>query len=194
LVYLTISVLDLIDYKADISATGIKFTGKANDVNYGVELELFEEIDVDNSTQHETDRGMFLVLRKKELKEEYWPRLTKAKTRLPYVKTDFDKWVDEDEQEEVNDDFGLGGGLGGGDGLDFGGGNGLDFGDLAKNLPPGAGNLDALKSLGGLGAAGDEDVHSDAATVGTGEEATISEHADEDEENKAGEEPAEASS
>lgn len=33
-----------------------------------------------------------------ELKVDYWPRLTKDK-RVMFVKTDFDKWRDEDERE-----------------------------------------------------------------------------------------------
>jgi hypothetical protein len=32
-----------------------------------------------------------LVLRKKELKEEYWPRLLKDSKKVHYLKTDFDK-------------------------------------------------------------------------------------------------------
>lgn len=33
---------------------------------------------------------------------EYWPRLTKEKAKLFYLKTDFDKWVDEDDQNGAN--------------------------------------------------------------------------------------------
>lgn len=39
------------------------------------------------------------MLRKKELKQEYWPRLTKEKPNRNWIKTDFSKWVDEDEQD-----------------------------------------------------------------------------------------------
>ena len=35
---------------------------------------------------------------------EHWPRLLKAKGKVPHVKTDFDKWVDEDEEEENDRD------------------------------------------------------------------------------------------
>lgn len=63
------------------------------------------------------------------MQQEYWPRLTKEKVKTPYVKTDFSKWVDEDEQDgtrekDPNEDFDLGGmdGLGGG-----GFGGGMDF-------------------------------------------------------------------
>ena len=36
-------------------------------------------------------RDIALILRKKEKKHEYWPRLTKEKIKLPYLKTDFSK-------------------------------------------------------------------------------------------------------
>lgn len=42
-----------------------------------------------------------LILRKKAARAEYWPRLTKEKVRNQWIKTDFSKWVDEDEQDEV---------------------------------------------------------------------------------------------
>ena len=93
-------------------------------------------------------RSLFLVLHKKEKKEEFWTRLTEER-KLPFVKTDFEKWVDEDEQNgaPVEDDFdmddmagmgglpgmggglgGMGGGLGGlGGGLGGMGGGGMDF-------------------------------------------------------------------
>ena len=52
------------------------------------------------------------MLRKKELGEEYWPRLLKDKAKMHFLKTDFDKWVDEDEQDAVPEDA-MGGGAGG---------------------------------------------------------------------------------
>ena len=37
---------------------------------------------------------MEFVLRKKELKEEYWPRLLKESKKVHFLKTDFDKVSD----------------------------------------------------------------------------------------------------
>lgn len=34
-----------------------------------------------------------MILRKKELKEEYWPRLLKDKAKVHYLRTDFDKVI-----------------------------------------------------------------------------------------------------
>ena len=31
----------------------------------------------------------------------HWPRLLKAAGKVPHVKTDFNKWVDEDEEDEM---------------------------------------------------------------------------------------------
>ena len=88
---------------------------------------------------------MVLKLRKQVLEQEYWPRLTKDKVKSPYIKTDFSKWVDEDEQEVANTapapddgmDFGgMGGGMGGGmpgpGGL---GGGDMDFSKVCISRP-----------------------------------------------------------
>lgn len=54
-----------------------------------------------------------MKLRKKELDEAYWPRLLKESKKVHFLKTDFDKWVDEDEQNEAaEEDFGNFGGMG----------------------------------------------------------------------------------
>lgn len=67
---------------------------------------------IQRSTSRVTSRSFVAVLRKKESQSEYWPRLTKEKVKTPFIKTDFNKWIDEDEQDKnpnVDDDFGVGG-------------------------------------------------------------------------------------
>lgn len=49
---------------------------------------------------------MIFVLVKKEKK--YWSRLTKESKKTQYIQIDWDKWVDEDEEEEAGNK-GLGG-------------------------------------------------------------------------------------
>ncbi len=74
------------------------------------------------------------MLRKKELGEEYWPRLLKDGKKIHFLKTDFDKWVDEDEQDAVPEDsLGAGGmpsDMGGMAGMGGDGG----FGGIGKSL------------------------------------------------------------
>jgi hypothetical protein len=101
------------------------------------------------SVKHLTSRALVFNLRKKDLEHEYWPRLTKDKLKSPYIKTDFSKWVDEDEQEgtastDVDDDPGMGG-MGGMPGMGGMGGMG--------GMPgmPGMGGMGGMGGFGGPG-------------------------------------------
>ncbi|KFY36553.1 hypothetical protein V495_07792 [Pseudogymnoascus sp. VKM F-4514 (FW-929)] len=168
-IYLTISVPDCKpeDLKLDLKPTSVTFSGKSDSLkkSYHVELELYAEIDVDNSKINHTSKNIELVLRKKEAKEEFWPRLLKDSKKVHYLKTDFDKWVDEDEQEEAPEEDlsgmggmppggmgGMGGGAGGMGGMDMAsmmggmGGGGGDFGGI---------DFSKLGAMGGMGGMGD---------------------------------------
>jgi hypothetical protein len=81
------------DTKLDISSTKITFQGKSTtkNVTYKAELEFFEEIDPKESKVNHTDRDIEFVLRKKDTKEEFWPRLLKEKAKVHWLKTDFGK-------------------------------------------------------------------------------------------------------
>jgi len=132
IVYITINVAQIKPdtWHCDFTSTTVSFGGTTTkDVHYKVDLELYDEIDPEESRKHFTTRGLDLVLRKKEAKVEFWPRLLKGTKKAHFVKTDFDKWVDEDEQDTRDDLDNLGGG--GVGGMDFGGGGGLDFSQLA---------------------------------------------------------------
>ncbi|KAI1846566.1 hypothetical protein JX266_007463 [Neoarthrinium moseri] len=144
-IYLTITVPDVPagNLKLDLKPTTLNFQGHSDTLKrtYHLELEFFAEIDPENSKINHTSRNVEMKLRKKELKEEYWPRLLKESKKLQFLKTDFDKWVDEDEQNEApEEDFsnfgGMGGmpGMGGMGGGDFGG---IDFSKLGGGAAPG---------------------------------------------------------
>ncbi|KAE8356772.1 HSP20-like chaperone [Aspergillus coremiiformis] len=137
-----------------ITPTNVKFAGDSKKgVRYEVSLDLYAEIDPENSKVNHSDREVELVLRKKELKEEFWPRLLKTTQKIHFLKTDFDKWVDEDEQDEAAEDdyannFGGFEGLGG----EGGGLGNIDFSKLGAGLE-GMGGADA----GAAEAEGDSD-------------------------------------
>ncbi|EXJ94310.1 hypothetical protein A1O1_02704 [Capronia coronata CBS 617.96] len=148
-IYLTINVPDVppSNLKLDLKPTGLTFTGTSDTkkTTYHLDMAFYDEIDVDNSKTHHTPANIQMVLRKKELKEEYWPRLLKDSAKVHWLRTDFDKWVDEDEQNEAPEDdylnqFGGGAGLG-----EDGGFGGIDFSKLGGGA--GAG----LEGLGGDG-------------------------------------------
>lgn len=92
--------------KLDLKPTTLTFQGHSDSLKrtYHLELAFYEEIDPENSKINHTTRNVEIKLRKKELKEEYWPRLLKEAKKLQFLKTDFDKWVDEDEQNEAPED------------------------------------------------------------------------------------------
>ena len=79
--------------KVDLKPTSLTFTGhsETKKTTYHVELVFYEEIDPEKSQTHHTSRDVIFKLRKKELKEEYWPRLLKDSKRVHFLKTDFDK-------------------------------------------------------------------------------------------------------
>ena len=90
---LTISAPDVPKPSIDLKPTSLTFTGRSETkkTTYHVELEFYGEIDVENSKTHASSANVQFLLRKKELKEEYWPRLLKDSKRVHYLKTDFDK-------------------------------------------------------------------------------------------------------
>ena len=94
-IYLTIAVTDVDpkSMKLDIKPAKLTFSGYSDvkKQQYHVELEFYEEIDVDNSQTDLTPRDLSLKLQKKDLKEEYWPRLLKTTQKAHFLKTDFDK-------------------------------------------------------------------------------------------------------
>lgn len=94
-IFLTIMTPDVSpsSLKLDLKATGLSFTGysETKKTNYHVDLEFYEEIDVDKSKVNHSARGVEMVLRKKEAKDEFWPRLLKSTQKMHFLKTDFDK-------------------------------------------------------------------------------------------------------
>jgi len=149
-IYLTITVPDVqpSNLKLDIKEQSLTFDGHSDSLkrNYHLAIEFYDEIDPKESKINHTGKVVELVLRKKELKEEFWPRLLKEAKKVHFLKTDFDKWVDEDEQDEApEDDLGNMGGMGGMPGMgDMMGGAGGDFGGID------------FSKLGGAGMGGEE--------------------------------------
>ncbi|TVY18296.1 Protein wos2 [Lachnellula arida] len=141
-IYLTISVPDVqaSKLKLDLKPTSLSFSGHSDSLkrDYQLALDFYAEIDPTESKINPTGKNIELVLRKKELKEEFWPRLLKDAKKVHFLKTDFDKWVDEDEQDEAPEEDLAGGNMGGMGGMPgmgdmssmMGGGAGGDFGGI----------------------------------------------------------------
>lgn len=92
--------------KLDVKDQSVSFSGRSDTLkrSYHFDLELYGPIDPDKTKVLHTGMKIEAKLQKKELAAEYWPRLTKDKAKVHYLKTDFDRWVDEDEQDEAADE------------------------------------------------------------------------------------------
>lgn len=93
IIFLTISAPDVSKIDVDLKSKSLAFNGhsETKKTTYHVELEFYSEIDVENSKTNHTSRDVEFVLRKKESKDEYWPRLLKESKKVHFLKTDFDK-------------------------------------------------------------------------------------------------------
>ena len=92
--YVNLRTADVAKSTSDlkITPTNVTFTGPSKKgVTYHVSLDLYDEIDPENSKVNHNDREVELVLRKKEAKDEFWPRLLKTDKKVHFLKTDFDK-------------------------------------------------------------------------------------------------------
>lgn len=94
-----VRLVDPTDLKIDLKATSLDITAKSDGQDYSLHIDFYAEINEEESHYHVAGSHIAFVLRKKEKKSEYWPRLTKEKAKYHYIRTDFEKWVDEDEQE-----------------------------------------------------------------------------------------------
>lgn len=97
-IFLAISASDVSpeSCKIDLKPTSLTFTGhsETKKTTYHVELEFYAEIDPENSKRNHSPRDIEFVLRKKDMKEEYWPRLLKESKKVHFLKTDFNKVCD----------------------------------------------------------------------------------------------------
>ncbi|TKR76745.1 hypothetical protein L596_017843 [Steinernema carpocapsae] len=102
ILFLTVGVEDLT--VEDLSFNGKTFhvKGTSGAKKYESTLELFDELKPESVRKIASVRQLELVVEK--VKPEWWPRLTAVSGKLPWVKVDFNKWRDEDENELENPD------------------------------------------------------------------------------------------
>jgi len=155
-IYLTINLPDAKDPRIDVTKDKISFQGVGGTEQklYGFDLEFYKEINPETLKRSQTARYIFLVLDKVDHSNFFWPRLQKE-GRVSFLKTDFARWKDEDDEEEDQ----------GGDAL-----GGMDFSSLMGGAGAGAGldGLDGgLDPDTGLGDDSDDEEIPDLETVQT---------------------------
>lgn len=65
-----------------------------------VTILLYDSIDPDKSSFNNKGRCIEMILSKEKKDAPYWPNLTKDKKKPHYLKIDFNKWRDEDDEDE----------------------------------------------------------------------------------------------
>ncbi|CAN6325063.1 unnamed protein product, partial [Urochloa humidicola] len=106
-VFLTIELPDAKDVKLNLKPEG-HFNFSANgsdDLPYEFDLELFDAVNVEESKAAVAPRTICYLIKKAESK--WWPRLLKKEGKPPvFLKVDWDKWQDEDDEDVGFNDFG----------------------------------------------------------------------------------------
>ncbi|KAL6648060.1 hypothetical protein ACP70R_012284 [Stipagrostis hirtigluma subsp. patula] len=105
-VFLTIELPDAKDVKLNLKPEGhFDFSAKvADDIPYELDLELFDAVNVEESKAAVAPRTICYLIKKAESK--WWPRLLKKEGRPPvFLKVDWDKWQDEDDEDLGLGDF-----------------------------------------------------------------------------------------
>jgi len=144
--YLTIALPDVKDEIINLSDTGLQFKGKSEAKDYEVNLEFFKAVDSEGSKYNVLPRSVQMHIMKRAKdgvdegdndEEEFWPRLLKDKAlEKNQVKIDWDRYVDEDEEEDGFDTSALDGGM--------------DMGNMMGGMP-GMGGMGGMPGMGGMG-------------------------------------------
>jgi len=125
MLFVTVSVDDMKidDLTFDDKSMHIKGTsGSAPHQDYECKLDFCGEIDASKYRRISSSRHVELVIPKSA--KGWWPRLLKDASKVPWIKVDFNKWKDEDDDESMG---GGAPGMGGGD-------SGFDFSNYMANM------------------------------------------------------------
>lgn len=100
LVSLTINVEDCKEPVITLEPTKVYFKGMGgpDKKTFEVTIDLFGEIDIEESKYFVRERSIEFFLRKKE-EGPYWPSIFKDKKKVHWLKIDFNRWRDEDDSE-----------------------------------------------------------------------------------------------
>ena len=73
--------------------------GTSHETKYGFDMEFFAAVNKADSKFNSKGRNPIITLAKEDKDAEYWPRLTKEKVKNSRITVDWNKWVDEDEED-----------------------------------------------------------------------------------------------
>jgi prostaglandin-E synthase len=104
-IFLTICLEDCKNPTLNIETDKIYFkgVGGTDKKEHEVTINLYKEIDPESSAKAVRGRNIEMVLKKKEGFTTYWPQLTKDKQKYHWLKVDFNRWKDEDSEDEAQE-------------------------------------------------------------------------------------------
>ncbi|MFS8014364.1 putative CS domain, HSP20-like chaperone [Helianthus anomalus] len=155
-VFITVVLADTKDAKVNLAPEGVfTFSAKAGQHEYDLKLELFDKVNVEESKINIGERSIFCILEKAEAK--WWSKLLSGDAKTPhYVKVDWDKWADEDDDAGPADldmggmDFSKFGDMGGMGGMGMPGMGGMGMPGMGGMGMPGMGGM-GMPGMGGMG-------------------------------------------
>ena len=100
--FITINVVHTKKPTIEIEGKKMKYQGTDGTINYSFDIELYDEIDKENSKYTLDARNIFLKLKKKK-EGPYWPRLTSDKVKYHWIEVDWVYFTEEDEEEEAKE-------------------------------------------------------------------------------------------
>ncbi|CAN6316413.1 unnamed protein product, partial [Urochloa humidicola] len=110
-IYLTISLPDAKDVSLKTEPNGLfTFSAVAHGEPFSFTLELFDSV-LPEGSKTKTKMGLRnIICSIQKEKKGWWKRLLKSEEKHPYIKVDWNKWCDEDEESDASgdsdDDFG----------------------------------------------------------------------------------------
>lgn len=105
-VFLTFNVeCEKPDFKIEKKAISFKGTCAPDNKPYEVIIPLYAEIDPERSNFLNKGRLIEVYLTKDKSDEPFWPYLTSDKLKHHWLKIDFERWQDEDDEGNAGDEF-----------------------------------------------------------------------------------------
>lgn len=101
-IFVTIDLQDVQEHSLSTTAERISFSTVKDQTRFEFGFELYDKVDEKTWTIAKNNRHIALVAQKQEKGKSFWPRLNKT-GKLGYIKTDFSKWKDEEDDEEDQD-------------------------------------------------------------------------------------------
>jgi len=146
-VFVTIDVKDCKEPTIELEEKSLKFKGESAGKTYAFDMEFYADL-VKDECKINKKRVIELVLKKKEAGS--WPSLGNKK--LNFVKIDWNKWADSDDEGEDFDTDGMQGmgGMPGGMGGMPGGMGGMPGGMGGMGGMPGMGGMGGMPGMGGM--------------------------------------------